>query len=486
MAPHRRPQPRPHPESAPDELDEQHPSKKAKVGSTPALRKDGAPSSKGRRQPSTKHEIPKPLAINTVPTDVVALLVFGSGENGELGLGPKQTKPAVPASILISIPTMGPVALTADNKIVTWGVNDSNALGRNTDWDGGLRDVDVESDEEEGELNPHESTPAEIPGGCFPLGTRFVDVAAGDSCSFALTDIGLVYGWGTFRDPEGNEGFGYESDGTLITKQETPALVQGLQRITQITCGANHALALDSSGNIWAWGSGNQNQFGQHLFGRHQERLKPRIVRACRKNAKYIASGEYHCFAVDRKDNVWGWGLNSFGQAGDAKTAGSDSGLVPFPTKIPGLCGKGVTILSGGAHHSAAVTADGQCLVWGRMDGGQLGVAFTPGQLQDETLVRCDERSKPRICLRPTAVSNVGKGLHVACGTDHTIFVNTDGHAYATGFGSEGQLGLGSDDDVDVAERIGGEGVKDKLLTWAGAGGQFSAVAAPAKLANGC
>jgi len=26
-----------------------------------------------------------------------------------------------------------------------------------------------------------------------------VDVAAGDSCSFALTTEGAVYGWGTFR-----------------------------------------------------------------------------------------------------------------------------------------------------------------------------------------------------------------------------------------------------------------------------------------------
>ena len=59
--------------------------------------------------------------------------------------------------------------------------------------------MDAESDEEEAELNPLESTPAEIPPHHFPAGTQFVQVAAGDSCSFALTDTGLVYGWGTFR-----------------------------------------------------------------------------------------------------------------------------------------------------------------------------------------------------------------------------------------------------------------------------------------------
>lgn len=150
--------------------------------------------------------------------------------------------------------------------------------------------------------------------------------------------------------------------------------------------------------------------------------------------------------------------------------------------KIPGLCGKGVTVLDGGAHHSAAVTADGQFLVWGQIHSGQLGISFTPDQLQDRSLIRHDERNKPGICLRPTGVPNIGKAFHVACGTDHTIFVNTAGSAYATGYGFQGQLGLGSNDDVDVAQRIKGRGVKDRFLSWAGAGGQFSVVAEPARI----
>jgi regulator of chromosome condensation len=88
--------------------------------------------------------------------------------------------------------------LTEDNRIVTWGVNDNYALGRSTAWDGGMRDVDGDP-EEDGELNPLESTPTPITTQNFPPGTKFVQVAAGDSCSFALTDTGAVYGWGTFK-----------------------------------------------------------------------------------------------------------------------------------------------------------------------------------------------------------------------------------------------------------------------------------------------
>ncbi|KAK7215146.1 hypothetical protein V2G26_003149 [Clonostachys chloroleuca] len=94
---------------------------------------------------------------------------------------------------------MHSVALTKDNKILTWGVNDEGALGRDTQWEGGVRDADGDGSDDEEPLNPHESTPTAISGDSFPQDTEFVQVAAGDSCSFALTDRGLVYGWSAFR-----------------------------------------------------------------------------------------------------------------------------------------------------------------------------------------------------------------------------------------------------------------------------------------------
>lgn len=151
------------------------------------------------------------------------------------------------------------------------------------------------------------------------------------------------------------------------------------------------------------------------------------------------------------------------------------------PTKIRDLCQKKVIVLDGGAHHSAAVTADGQCLIWGRIDDGQLGIAFTPEQLDDTTLIRYDERNKPRICLRPTAIPDIQQFIHVACSSDHTLLIDLLGNAYSTGYGFQGQLGLNSNDDVKVVQRITGRNVKDRQLTWAGAGGQFSVVAGPVK-----
>lgn len=290
------------------------------------------------------------------------------------------------------------------------------------------------------------------------------------------------------QNASGDERFGYDADGKPIGRQTTPALIPGISKITQLACGVNHVLALDASGNIWGWGANEQNQLGRRLFTRNQDSYAPTQVRVCRGDAAHIASGDYHSFAVDGSDNVWGWGLNSYGEAagggGDpVEEAGTGSAVLPHPTKIRALCGRGVVLLDGGAHHSGALTAAGECLLWGRMDGGQLGVALAPDELQDASLVRHDARGRPAVCLRPARVRDVtGEVAHVACGADHTIFVTKDGCAYATGFGSQGQLGLGSYEDVDVAQRINVRG--GRRLTWAGAGGQFSVVAGPAKAAR--
>jgi regulator of chromosome condensation len=90
-------------------------------------------------------------------------------------------------------------ALTYDNTILTWGVNDLGALGRDTTWDGGLVDISDAEDDVDAERNPKESTPGEVDLTGVPGDTIFTQVAAGDNCTFALTSQGTIYGWGTMR-----------------------------------------------------------------------------------------------------------------------------------------------------------------------------------------------------------------------------------------------------------------------------------------------
>jgi regulator of chromosome condensation len=169
------------------------------------------------KKPAAKAKATKAkVVINHAPVDPLNVFVFGEGSNGELGLGSAngslevkrpRLNPLLPAEtvgvVQVAVGGMHTVVLTNDNKILTWGINDQSALGRDTTWEGGLKDMDEgDSDSEESDeiaVNPHESTPSEVDMSEVPEDTMWTQVVASDSASFALTSDGLVYGWGTFR-----------------------------------------------------------------------------------------------------------------------------------------------------------------------------------------------------------------------------------------------------------------------------------------------
>lgn len=159
---------------------------------------------------------PKLSIINTAPTETLDVYVFGEGSASELGLGNAKNatnvkrprlNPYLSAKevgvVVLACGGMHSAAITHDNLILTWGVNDLGALGRDTTWNGGWKDAnagsDASLDEDEVALNPHECKPAAVSSDHFPEGTKFTAIVCGDSSTFVLTNTGLVYGWGTFR-----------------------------------------------------------------------------------------------------------------------------------------------------------------------------------------------------------------------------------------------------------------------------------------------
>jgi len=192
----------------------------------PPAAKVAAKSSTTNKKRSSPHDIEnsKPtkktkrdLVINAAPLQKLNVYVCGSGEGGELGLGPKiKGGPKVTnikyprlntlldsrtvGVVQIAVGGMHCVALTHDQQILTWGVNDLSALGRDTTWEAPTRDIDDDdSDEEESDMNPLECTPTAIPADSFgPNVSDVVQVIATNSASFALTVDGFVYGWGAF------------------------------------------------------------------------------------------------------------------------------------------------------------------------------------------------------------------------------------------------------------------------------------------------
>lgn len=443
----------------------------------------------------------KGTVITEPPSRRLHVFVFGEGTAGELGLGTAKNavdvkrprlNPNLDADkvgvVQIAAGGMHVVALTHDNKILTWGVNDQGALGRDTQWEGGLRDMDADEDSDDEDddnngLNPKESTPGDVDWSETEVaaGTRFVDVTAGDSTSFALTDDGRVYGWGTFRSNDGIFGF---APGVHIASR--PVLIPDLKNITSVRAGANHALALDTKGSVFAWGSGQQNQLGRRVVERTKTAgLTPRefgLPKGPRKGMTTIGTGDYHSFAVSKTGDVYGWGLNNFGETGIPDNAGEDDAVVLKPQVIVSLKGKTVVSIKGAAHHSIAATEEGDCLVWGRMDGAQAGIAQADlAKIPEDAIVR-DEKGKPRILRFPQRVAAIeGAVAHVTGSSDQNIAVTRQGKAWSWGFSANYQTGQGTTDDVEVATMIDNSAVRERMVNGAASGGQFGIITALAE-----
>lgn len=290
------------------------PSSKAKPRANTSARRTAAQHDTSKAQ----HDAP--------PARNLQVYVFGEGSAGELGLGTKNAiDVAAPRlntnlSNIVNIATGGMhgAALTADNKVLTWGVNDEKALGRDTTWDGGMRDVaeaDDADSEDDADLNPREAMPTAIPADSFPAGTEIVQVAAGDSTTFVLTRDGFVYGCGTFRDLSGVFGFTLDSKtNALVKTQATPALIPNLKNIKALSVGADFALALDAQGRVYAWGSGQQQQLGRRIVERrrHQALVPQRVEFPKSVKVDSIHAGIDHAFAIDASGDTWAWGLNNF------------------------------------------------------------------------------------------------------------------------------------------------------------------------------
>ncbi|KAJ2372329.1 hypothetical protein GGI05_007652, partial [Coemansia sp. RSA 2603] len=329
------------------------------------------------------------------------VFVFGNGDCGQLGLGEdmiERKKPYPMAAlggehvVAVACGGLHTMALTAAGRLWSWGCNDQRALGRSGD----------------------EFVPALVAGLDHVSITR---VACSDSATFALASTGHVYAWGTFRSADGIMGFS-----TATGVQDTPVVLEGLtEPMVDVCAGADHALALAASGRVYAWGSGQQGQLGRLVLERRRTHgLRPERLRL--QNVQTIGCGAYHSFAVTTDGAVYAWGLNNFFQLGLDSQAAQGAEVVHEPTRVAALSDKNIVQISGGEHHSVALSRDGTLYSFGRSDSHQTGLPFATlvedtarMQLAAATATE-DASAHKKAITRPTAIDSLSDVAGFSCG----------------------------------------------------------------------
>eukprot|EP00850_Spirogloea_muscicola_P008974 SM000049S16745 [mRNA] locus=s49:427660:430897:- [translate_table: standard] len=181
------------------------------------------------------------------------------------------------------------LAITGDGEVHGWGRNQNGQLG--------LGDTE------------DSLVPRTLPG--FD-GVRMKMLSAGAEHTVAVSEDGRLYGWGWGR--YGNLGLGDRRDRLL------PEEVQSVQeeRMEMVACGWRHTIAVASSGAIYTYG---WSKYGQLGHGDFEDQLVPtRVAALADKKITKISGGWRHTVAIDSEGKLFAWGWNKFGQVGVGNT----------------------------------------------------------------------------------------------------------------------------------------------------------------------
>jgi len=254
------------------------------------------------------------------------------------------------------------------------------------------------------------------------------------------------YKWGTESWTQASAGhqniFGIRANGTLWGAGWGPGLginetinrsspVQiGTGSWSQISSGLSHALALDTSNNLYVWGDNAGAQLGLN------NTIGPRSSPVQLGSSTYseIVAGWSYSQAIRSDGKLFAWGINTSGKLGNNDTT---QATMSSPVQIGTSTW---TSVAAGITHAAGLTSDGSLYTWGNF---ALGAGGTE-RLRDP--------------YSPTFVSTVTDYFtDIGPAFSHTTAIRSDGALFTWGRNSEGQLGDGTVIERSLPVKIGSE-----------------------------
>ena len=266
-----------------------------------------------------------------------------------------------------------------------------------------------------------------------------IQVSCGADFTLCVDNAGSVHAWGLGN--YGNLGHGDTRD------YSHPKLVHRLKSevIRMVSGGAKHSLAVSQSGDIWAFGHGDNGRLGNNAT---RGSLVPELAvgRISTETAVFVCAGEAHSACLDSEGRLYTWGTGSYGRLGSGQE--SDQHV---PAVIEALGKIKMMTVSCGAFHTCAISLEGEMYVFGGGLYGKLGI------------------ESDKNCILPVKVSgndqvSGSSFTQVACGTFHTVAVNEQGMCLSWGFGGHGRLGNGSSEQVNKPSPVQG-GFLKSLVT---------------------
>ncbi len=191
---------------------------------------------------------------------------------------------------------------------------------------------------------------------------KLSDIAIGDAHSCALTVDGKVYCAGGGPERMGS-GACPPFAGTWCPVDVS--LVTDASPFTALAVGSKHSLAVTQDGLLYGWGGNHRGQVGHGSVGGDVPRPVPVSLDSLpgRPSVQQVAAGTFHSCALWSGGLLACWGSNDTGCLGLGDTTDRDR---PTPVRMEGvLSGRGVVQVDAGFNFTCAVSSDGNVICWG-------------------------------------------------------------------------------------------------------------------------
>jgi len=268
-------------------------------------------------------------------------------------------------------------------------------------------------------------------------------ISAGNNHTLALDSNGQLWAWGyNWLGQFGNGTTTSSSIPVAIDMSETFAD----RNIVQIVASCNeHSLALDSEGQIWAWGWGSEGQLGNGTNTSSNVPVAVDMTGALAgRTIIQVAAGWGHSLALDSEGQVFAWGSNWYGQLGDGTNTSSN---VPVTVDVSGMfAGRDIIQIATASAHSLALDNDGSIFTWGRGIEGQLGNNTNTG-------------SNVPVAVDMTGVLAGSDIVQVEGGGSFSFALDSAGRVFSWGWGLNGELGNGASVNVNIPTAVDISGV---------------------------
>ncbi|KAG1690342.1 hypothetical protein DVH05_028222 [Phytophthora capsici] len=200
--------------------------------------------------------------------------------------------------------------------------------------------------------------------------------------------------------------------------------------------GCEHMLAVASDGAVYSWGYNDRGQLG--LGSTISKSHTPRMIDSLRE--KYhittAAVSYHHSAVISSNGELLMFGMNDCGQLGLDHTQHQHT-----PQLVDALSSQVVTKVACGLYHTVAVTSGGEVYAFGKNDYGQLGLGHA--------------RNMKVPALAKTALGETDeKIVAVSCGYYHTVTISEKGKLITWGRNDYGQLGIGSKEHKNSAQYV--------------------------------